>query len=369
MKCGRACRRKYRQCWTRNTRVFMWSTLPKLPANADWRRVLIPWCRWRSSTWRKFCRAIARWWSCKTPSRKATAAKVRIWLSVTGRRWRWPESRCSKCRYSRWAPAVQTARRSSPTPRRTSSKPSLPPCWRASAMPCRYPPCRQTVPGPWAPPAGKNAISPKRSLSGKKISVPSVTTALPPARTPPFVPKWLRRTRWRTPRHLCIRWTWNRAICAVRNMCCRSRRKTVPAATCALRFARRKIARTPRSKPSIWCRVWSTLKKRKWTMTSSSTCRKSIAASWNALISVLRSWSLRCLSTPAPVLAAVKRRISSCWPSCTVTVCWLPTPPAVHLFTAVTCPLRHIPPTRTAAGQRGLTRCLKITPSLVWASV
>lgn len=37
--------------------------------------------------------------------------------------------------------------------------------------------CRQTAPGRWAPRVGKNAISLKRSPSGKKSCVPSVTTA------------------------------------------------------------------------------------------------------------------------------------------------------------------------------------------------
>jgi pyruvate-ferredoxin/flavodoxin oxidoreductase len=32
---------------------------------------------------------------------KATAAKVRSWLNVTGRRWRWHVNHCLKCLYSR----------------------------------------------------------------------------------------------------------------------------------------------------------------------------------------------------------------------------------------------------------------------------
>lgn len=41
----------------------------------------------------------------------------------------------------------------------------------------------------------------------------------------------------------------------------------------------------------------------------SSTYRKSIAANWNGLISAHRSSLRRCLNIPAPVPAAVKRRI------------------------------------------------------------
>jgi pyruvate-ferredoxin/flavodoxin oxidoreductase len=67
-------------------------------------------------------------------------------------------------------------------------------------------PYRRMAPGRWAPPAGKNATSPKRSPSGKKICVPSATTAWRPARTLPFVPKWCRRKRWRPPRPACIPW-------------------------------------------------------------------------------------------------------------------------------------------------------------------
>lgn len=44
----------------------------------------------------------------------------------------------------------------------------------------------------------------------------------------------------------------------------------------------------------------------------SSTYRKSIAANWNELISAHRSLLRRCLNIPAPVPAAVKRRILNC---------------------------------------------------------
>ncbi len=60
--------------------------------------------------------------------------------------------------------------------------------------------------GRWAPLAGKNAISPKRSPSGKRNSVPNVTTALPLAHTQLFAQKWCRLKRWKTPLPACIRW-------------------------------------------------------------------------------------------------------------------------------------------------------------------
>ncbi len=53
--------------------------------------------------------------------------------------------------------------------------------------------------GRWALRAGKNAISPKRSPSGKRNSVPNVTTALPLAHTQLFAQKWCRLKRWKTP--------------------------------------------------------------------------------------------------------------------------------------------------------------------------
>ncbi|CCM85497.1 Pyruvate-flavodoxin oxidoreductase [Klebsiella pneumoniae subsp. pneumoniae ST258-K26BO] len=74
------------------------------------------------------------------------------------------------------------------------------------AMRCRSLPCRRTAPGPWAPPAGRNATSPKRSPSGRKRCVLSATTASPPARTRRSAPKWSPRKRWRTPLPACIRW-------------------------------------------------------------------------------------------------------------------------------------------------------------------
>ncbi|EHD03912.1 Pyruvate-flavodoxin oxidoreductase, partial [Salmonella enterica subsp. enterica serovar Urbana str. R8-2977] len=81
------------------------------------------------------------------------------------------------------------------------------PCWRASATHCLFPPCRRTEHGRWAPPAGKNAISPKRFLSGKRSCVHNVITASPPALTRRFVRKSFPRRRWRTRQPVCIRWT------------------------------------------------------------------------------------------------------------------------------------------------------------------
>lgn len=52
----------------------------------------------------------------------------------------------------------------------------------------------------------ENAISPKRSPSGKRNSVPNVTTASPPAHTQLFAQKWYRLKRWKTPLLACIRW-------------------------------------------------------------------------------------------------------------------------------------------------------------------
>ena len=57
-----------------------------------------------------------------------------------------------------------------------------------------------------APRAGKNAISPKRSPSEKRNSVPNVTTASPLAHTQLFAQKWYRLKRWKTPLPACIRW-------------------------------------------------------------------------------------------------------------------------------------------------------------------
>ncbi len=64
----------------------------------------------------------------------------------------------------------------------------------------------QTAPGRWAPRAGKNAISPKRSPSGKRNSVPNVTTVSPLAHTQLFAQRWDRLKRWKTPLPACIRW-------------------------------------------------------------------------------------------------------------------------------------------------------------------
>lgn len=52
----------------------------------------------------------------------------------------------------------------------------------------------------------ENAISPKRSPSGKRNSVPNVTTASPLAHTQLFAQKWYRLKRWKTPLPACIRW-------------------------------------------------------------------------------------------------------------------------------------------------------------------
>ncbi|MEX0632141.1 hypothetical protein M8494_09305 [Serratia ureilytica] len=76
-----------------------------------------------------------------------------------------------------------------------------------------------------APPVGttqwKSATSPKRSRSGSPTCAPSATTASPPARTPPFAPRWFSRRRWSTPPPPCSHWMSKRAICAARNTCCR----------------------------------------------------------------------------------------------------------------------------------------------------
>lgn len=52
----------------------------------------------------------------------------------------------------------------------------------------------------------ENAISPKRSPSGKRNSVPNVTTASLLAHTQLFAQKWYRLKRWKTPLPACIRW-------------------------------------------------------------------------------------------------------------------------------------------------------------------
>lgn len=52
----------------------------------------------------------------------------------------------------------------------------------------------------------ENATLPKRSPSGKKNCVRSVTTALLPVRTLPFAPKWCHRKRWKMHRPACTRW-------------------------------------------------------------------------------------------------------------------------------------------------------------------
>lgn len=52
----------------------------------------------------------------------------------------------------------------------------------------------------------ENAISPKRSPSGKRNSVPNVTTVSPLAHTQLFAQKWYRLKRWKTPLPACIRW-------------------------------------------------------------------------------------------------------------------------------------------------------------------
>ncbi len=111
-------------------------------------------------------------------SPKATAAKVRNWLSATGRRWRWPANRCSRCRCSRSMPAVRTGRQWCLTPPRISSKPSRRRClpdWETPFPSLRF---RLTAPGRWARPAGKNehcrsdsylerrAVHPVQSLRG-----------------------------------------------------------------------------------------------------------------------------------------------------------------------------------------------------------
>ncbi|MBW9312759.1 hypothetical protein FA041_10430 [Escherichia coli] len=71
------------------------------------------------------------------------------------------------------------------------------------ALPFRR--CRQTAP-PMGTTRWENAISPKRSPSGKRNSVPNVTTASPLAHTQLFAQKWYRLKRWKTPLPACIRW-------------------------------------------------------------------------------------------------------------------------------------------------------------------
>jgi pyruvate-ferredoxin/flavodoxin oxidoreductase len=82
----------------------------------------------------------------------------------------------------------------------------VPPCWPGSAMRYRSPLCRRMAPGQWAPPVGKNAISPKRSPSGRRSCAPSVTTAWPPARIQRFAPKWSLRRQWTRHRPACTPW-------------------------------------------------------------------------------------------------------------------------------------------------------------------
>lgn len=60
------------------------------------------------------------WLSYRARLPKAIAAKVRIWLSVTGRHWLWRRNRWRKCRCRRLIRTARIARRLSPTPRRIS---------------------------------------------------------------------------------------------------------------------------------------------------------------------------------------------------------------------------------------------------------
>ena len=103
---------------------------------------------------------------------KLQQQRVRNWLSATGRRWRWPANRCSRCRCSRSMPAVRTGRQWCLTPPRISSKPSRRRCWPDWATPFRLSRFRLTEPGRWARPAGKNATLPKRFPSGRRAVHP-----------------------------------------------------------------------------------------------------------------------------------------------------------------------------------------------------
>jgi len=118
-----------------------------------------------------------------------------------------------------------------------------------------------------------------------------------------------------------------------------------------------------RKRPSTWRRRLRCASPSAKTGSFSSRCPKSTARSFRTAKSRTFNSCSRSSSSRARARAAVKRRILSCSPSCSVTGSTSPTPPVARRSTAATCPPPLTRITRRAAGQPGQTRCLKTTRS------